>query len=484
MATLTRDNSKAKRSANAMSALVLRAMSIFGGLQVMQILCSIVRVKIVAVWIGAAGVGLFGIYNSAIEMIATISQLGIRNSAVRDIASASPSRLAIITTVVKRWSWLLGLLGAVVTLAAAPLLSRLTFDDADHAGGFVVLSIAMLLTSLTGGEQAIMQGTQNLRRLAVSSLWGAIGGLIISIPMFYWWRIDSIVPSIIAYAAAGCVAAVCYRVPKQLRVEVTFRQTIDTGRGFISLGFYMTISVFVCLLSSYLFVSYLNVVADTAVVGHYQAGFTLFNRYVGLVFTSIAMEFFPRLASVERSSWRSSIFVAHETGIVLWVLLPVVCSFIALARPIVYILYSPEFEVIIPFIVWGIVGTILRAVSWCMAYTMLSRGDGKVFLLTETLSAMLCIALNIGFYHYYGLTGLGVSYILWYLAYTVMVAIVYFKRYHLALNRQVVTLAVCSLAVCTIAAAASLTIGWGVPALIAVATSAVAYRRLRLMLRR
>lgn len=475
----------AHKRANGLSAVVLRAMSVFGGLQVVQILCSIVRVKLVAVWIGAAGVGLFGIYNSAIEMISTISQLGMRNSAVRDVVGASPSKLAVIVRVIRRWSWMLGLLGAVATLGCAPLLSRLSFDDSEHTGGFVILSIALLLTSITGGEQAVMQGTGKLRRLAVSSLWGAIGGLLLSIPMYYWWRIDSIVPSIIAYAGVGCVAAAIYRVPAgKPGSKVTLGETIEMGRGFIALGFYMTLSVFIGMLASYLFVSYLNVVADTTVVGYYQAGFTLFNRYVGLVFTSIAMEFYPRLTKVERSARRSSVYVSHEMGIVLWILLPVVCSFITLAHPIVTVLYSSEFEIIIPFISWGIVGTILRAVSWCMAFTMLARGDGRTFLLTESISAVLCITLNIGFYHFWGLTGLGISYTVWYLLYTIMVAVVYRLRYRMSVNRRAIMLAIVSMAICATTAVSSLTIGWQFPAMCSIATLAIAYRQLHHMLKR
>ena len=42
---------------------VIKAMSLFGGVQVTNILCSLVRAKIIAVWIVPVGVGLFGIYN-------------------------------------------------------------------------------------------------------------------------------------------------------------------------------------------------------------------------------------------------------------------------------------------------------------------------------------------------------------------------------------------------------------------------------------
>lgn len=480
MAEVSRDNHARPSS---LSAIVLKAMSLFGGLQVAQIICSVIRIKLVAVWIGPAGVGLFGIYNSAVEMISTISQLGVRNSAVRDVVGATQARIAVIMTVVRRWSWFLGALGAVATIAFSPLLSRLTFGDENHTGGFVLLSVVMFLTSALGGEQAIMQGTKHLRRLAVSSLWGAMGGLVISIPMYYWWRLDSIVPSIIAYAAVGFVAAMFYRVPRSVPAQkVSVAETIETGKGFISLGFYMTLSLFLCMLASYLFVSYLNTRSDTAEVGYYQAGYTLFNRYVGLIFTAIAMEFYPRLTSVHQSRARSSLFVSHELVIVLWLLIPVISLFVTAAKPIVLLLYSSDFEVIVPFACWGIVGTVLRAVSWCMAMIILAKGDGRVFMLTEGISAVACLSLNVLCYHLGGLTGLGISYIAWYAVYTAIVAIVYFRRYRLSLTRQSVLLTASAIIVTTAATLSALYVGWLPAAIITAAATAVSYRHLRPLL--
>lgn len=63
-------------------------------------------------------------------------------------------------------------------------------------------------------------------------------------------------------------------------------------------GFFLTVSAFVTQLSSYIFMAYLNNVGGDDTVGFYQSGFTLVNRYLGLIFTAIAMEYFPRLSSV------------------------------------------------------------------------------------------------------------------------------------------------------------------------------------------
>ena len=50
-----------------LSSHVLKVMSLFSGLQMLNIVCSVVKMKLVALWLHASGVGLFGIYQSVID---------------------------------------------------------------------------------------------------------------------------------------------------------------------------------------------------------------------------------------------------------------------------------------------------------------------------------------------------------------------------------------------------------------------------------
>lgn len=435
-----------KHGRSNISLAIVKAMSLFGGVQVLNILCAIVRTKLVAVWIGPVGIGLFGLFNNAAEMIFSITSLGIRNSSVRDMAIAGKSGkrdlVNLTITVIKRWSWFVGLFGAVVTISAAPLLSRYTFGDTSRTWDFVLLSVVLLFNGITNGEQTILQGTSSLRRLAHASVWGVFFGLLISIPLFYYMREDSIVLSIVAYAVMLLLFTLLFRYKDYRPVRISTREVYRHGRDFARLGLFMTVSSFVTMLFSYVFSAYLNRTAGTEAMGLYQSGFTLINKYVGLIFTAIGMEYYPRLSSIHASRMRMHAYVSQEVNISMLVLLPIVCLFVLLREPIVLLLYSQEFSAVIPFVTWAIVGTIFRAYSWCMAYVILARGDGKVFLLTESASAVVGFGLNLVFFHFWGLTGLGVSYVVWYALYCVIVGIVYFGRYRLTLSHGATLLTV------------------------------------------
>ena len=421
------------------SRMAMKAMGLFGGVQVMGILCSIIRTKLVALWIGPVGIGLFGLFNNALEMISTGTNLGIRSSSVRDISQAMASHdqglVARMITVVRRWSLWLGLAGALLTLSLAPLLSQVTFGDHTHIWGFVILSIAVLLQALTNGEYAVLQGTARLKRLASVTLWGTIVGLAISIPLFYLMRERSILPSIIAYAAALVTFAWLFRNREYAPANISSRETFDMGKGFVKLGIYMTLGNFATILASYAFNAWLNINAGTETVGYYQAGYTLINKYTGLILTALGMEYYPRLAKVAESRMRLRAFVSQEINVAIAVMAPVVALFILLREVVVWLLYTPEFNVILSFISWGMIGTVLRTMSWCLAFTILAKGDGKTYLWTEVASAVINLLLNIVFYQWWGLTGLGIAFLVSYLLYTIIIAVVYFKGYRLSISR-------------------------------------------------
>lgn len=476
----------ARKHNSALSASVLKAVGIFGGVQSVGILCSILRTKLVAVWIGAVGVGLFGIYNSAVDMISALAQMGLRNSAVRDVAAASDaSARARIVAVVRRWGWALGILGAIATVSLAPMLSRWSFGDIDHVWHFVALSVAILLGTVTCCEQAILQGHERLKQIARATMWGLVAALAVSVPLFYFFREDGVLPSVIAYSTCIFIAVMAYRYrPLGKTCSMSLRETAREGRGFVVLGIYMTISFFAAMIAQYAFLAYLNQVADTDTVGYYQAGWTITTRYVGMVFTAICMEYFPRLSKVNGHPRRCGLFVSHEMTMALWLLLPMIMGLIVCRQLVVWILYTPDFYVMLPYVSWAMIGTILRAVSWCMSFVILAKGDGPIYLVTELSSAVLSVIINIVCYNLWGFWGLGVGYILWYGLYTLMVWLVYHYRYRMSLSRGLFPLSIAMLGVCATCVLAMDYDMMPLAIVLTLAATFVAFRKLKRMVRR
>ena len=418
------------------SGRVLKVMGIFTSVEMTGIICSMVKMKLVALWLDATGVGLFNIFNTTVDTATYLTGLGVRQSAVRDVSLASrgpAERLRMLIEAVRGWSVVAGLLGAVVLAILAWPLAEIIFGDGMMWWNFILLGGAMLLNALFAGESAIFQGTEQFRRLARTSFETALVGLVISIPMFRFMGNASVAWSIVAYSLCGVVFAFLNR-DRRFPLRFPDQGRLRTNGKFVKFGAYIAITAFINSLCQLAFATWLNRVASTAEVGFYAAGVTLVVRYTSLVFNSVGLEFYPRAAACADCPRRMEVFLNHEVVLLLLVFTPLLLLFMLFREALVLILYRSDFLVILPYITWGIVTVLLRSASNSIAYTIMARGEGKVYMLTDTVDALIGLGLSIWLYSLLGLTGIGIAMVIWHTLYLVITAAVSRRRYGLSLG--------------------------------------------------
>ena len=459
---------------------ILKALGIFGGVQSVSIIISFIRNKFAAVLLGTEGIGLLAIFNNAIDLLTSTTQLSIRQAAVPDVAkSETPERLNRIAYVIMRWAWILGLIGAFITIIASPWLSEYSFGNKDYTLHFCAISAIIFLASIQTGWQIIIQGVEDMSSLAKSQLWGAVTGAVVSIPMYFILGLASIIPSLLAYAVATALSTSYYR--KRLPApspKPTQKETLNEGLGFIRLGFYMTASVFATLLASYLYIGWLNSAASIEEVGLFNAGNTIINRYTTLIFAAIGYEYYPRLSRIINSATEVKTNVSSEINMAMLVIMPMICIYLAFNDLIITILYSSDFTEISAYMKWAMPGVILKAVSWCMAFTILARGEGVHYIITETLSSIVYILTHIYFYKFYGIDGWGYAYAAWYAAYLLIIGYFYFVKYKYKVTSDSVKLMVLTASV-TAVAVVSTYISQAATIIVAIIASAYSIVKLR-----
>lgn len=463
--------------ANSLSARVIKTMGLFGGVKVVEILCAVVRNKLLAALLGPAGVGLNGIFNRALDVVASATQLNIRQSSVRDISAARPSEQPRVISAVRWWAWVLGVFGLVVMSGASPFFSMASFHGAGMWMAFAAVGVAVMLQCVVNGEQAAMQGTERLRPLALSTLWGAVTGTTACVACYYFFGINGIVPGILVSYIAAYFCTRAFGSTKSLP-RLSVKENIDIGKRFLSLGAYIAVGIIASSLAAYAFIAWIQDKEGEIVTGIYQAGYMLIVNYAGMVFTAISMEFYPRLTKVAHRPGMASVVISHEISTLMLVLVPFISVFIASAELIVRILYTSEFLACLPMITIGICGTVPRAVSYCLAYAIMARGDGRMYVATDVASSAIGLALNIVCYTHYGFVGLGWSYVAWYAIYTVITGLVCRYRYGIRLTRPTVR----AVGVTALVTASSLALymwqGWAASAVLALAATIVCARRL------
>lgn len=421
---------------------IFKSTSLFGGVQVITIIITIIRTKFVAILLGTTGVGTLGLLNAPIGLIATISGLGISYSAIRDISEASSSgsdkRLALTLISFRRWVIFTGILGMIITILLSPWLSKWTFGNSNYTWAFMWLSITLLLNAISSGQKALLQGMRKLQSMAKATVIGSFLGLLTSIPLYYYYGIEGIVPALIITACVSLLLSWHYasQVPI-VEVISTYKDSFYAGIGMIKLGIILSISTQIGALVSYLLYSYISRSGGLEQVGLYSAGMSFMGTYAGLVFTAMGMDYYPKLAGISDDNKEIKKMVNQQAVMSVLIILPIALMLLTAMPLIIKLLLSKAFIDVIPFVNLTVLGIVIKAVSYTVGYISFAKGDSKVFFWLEGIfSNILNLVLSIAFYNLWGLSGIGVAFITNYVIYLLIVYQVANKRYDFTFERD------------------------------------------------
>jgi O-antigen/teichoic acid export membrane protein len=422
---------------------IIKATSIFGGVQVITILISIIRSKFIAVLLGPIGIGISGMLTATTGIISGLTNFGLGTSAVRDISSAFESgntkRIAIVANVLNRWVWITGFLGMILTLVFSPWLSYLSFGNYDYTIAFLVLSITLLLNQLNSGQLVVLQGSRKISLLAKANLVGSIIGLLTTIPLYYIWGTDGIVPALAIAAFTSFLTSYYFR--KKIYVEkirVSKVRSIAEGKQMLKMGFLISMSGFMTLGFSYLVRLFITHEGSITEVGLYNAGFAIISTYVGLIFTAMGTDYYPRLSAVANNVNKSNETINNQIEISLIILGPLIITFILFIRFIIQLLYSDQFLGVSTMIVWAALGMFFRAVGWSIGFYLLAKGASNLFFWNELIANIYITLINIAFYYFWGLSGLGYSFVLSYFIYLIQLFLVTNIKFDFTFGKNVI----------------------------------------------
>lgn len=393
---------------------IIKGSSFFGGVQVFNIIISLIRGKFVAIILGPEGMGISALFNSANNTIQRFASLGLNQSIVREVAddSSAPEkegkeekiRASLLITN------LTGVLGMVICMALCFPLSKITFGDFSYWWQFLILGAGIYFAIASNGKFAVLQGLHEVKRISRASIVGGLTGLFIGVPFYYIFGYKGIVPAIVVVALAfyifySVTLRKCYRFSKP---SESWRQYLPIFKQLLSLGIILMAGDLLATLVGYLINLYLRNQGSVDSVGLYQAANSVTMQYSGVIFAALAMDYYPRLSAVAKDNEGMRMAVNRQSEIVAWLMTPAMTLLIISTPLLIRVLLSEEFHSIIPLMRWMGIGMLIRAFSFPMAYITFAKGNKKVFFIMEGIVANgMTLVLSCLFFHWFGLIGLG-----------------------------------------------------------------------------
>lgn len=408
---------------------IIKSSVLIGGASVANLALGIIRTKAIALILGPAGVGLFGLYGSIVDLARSVAGMGITSSGVRQIADAVGTgdhhQIGKTVMTLRRVTVLLGALGASLVALLCQPISRLTFGDSSHDVAIALLALVVFFSIVSAGQLALVQGMRRIADLARANVIGGLCGTVFSILIVYFFNKGGVVPALVCVSAMGIFTSWWFaRKVKVERVAMKLTDLSQEVSTLLKLGFVFMASGFMGMGVAYMVRALVLRQMGEEAAGFYQAAWTLGGLYVGFILEAMGADFFPRLASVARDNHQCNRFVNEQAEVSLLMAGPGVIGTLTFAPLIIQLFYSSRFGPSVELLRWICLGMILRVASWPMGFILLARNSTRAYFWTEFASYSIQVLLVGWFVAVFGLKGAVIAFFGQYVFYWFLIYIV------------------------------------------------------------
>jgi O-antigen/teichoic acid export membrane protein len=392
---------------------IFRSSAIIGGASVINVVISIVKVKLLAVLLGPAGIGLMGLYQNIINMTAKLAGCGMDSSGVRQISASVEDAEALY--IARRALWLgnlvLGLAGMVILWLLREPVAQWVFGNTSHAGQVGWLGVGLLLTLIAGSQTALLQGLRRIDDLARVTVLSALVGAIVGVFAVYLMGADGVLWFVLTAPGVNIAVAGYYasrlphpQLPYDLKaIRQQWLVMLKLGIPFMAAGLLMLITQ---LAARSIILRDIGLDAS----GYFQAAWAISMTYVAFVLNTMAMDYFPRLTAVISDERRACQLVNEQSEMALLLAGPALLAMITLAPWVIHLLYAQSFSPAAEILSWQVLGDILKVASFPIGFVFLATGRGGVYIGLQLVWSAAYLGTLIPGIQEWGLVMAGVGY--------------------------------------------------------------------------
>ena len=397
---------------------VVKYLGLMGGAQGLSLLVNLLRNKIASTLLGAVGLGLIGLYNRTVQMFSDCTNLSLSYSAIRKLSdtyeNATAEDLAHYVKVTRSIALLTGIVGMLLFVMFSPLVMKYISDGSDYSSWyFVALSPVVLFLAVSGGEVAVLRGVRQLNSLAIYTLWSSFVALFVAVPVYFFFGVAGILPSILIIALLQMLGVLYnsvrlfeYKVaPFSLRLLRDGVEMLKLGAGYI----YTTI---LTSCSVWMIYSMISNIGGDAELGLFSSGYLLLSMLPSVLFAALDSEYYPRLSGAFGNMKLRNAMVNEQIEVHLLVQTPIILTAVLVLPLLFPILYSGEFLPAVAMTRFAMFGLLCHILTYPISFMPLSKGDVLVFILQETVYNVANVTLVIIGYRFWGLEGVGIALLL------------------------------------------------------------------------
>lgn len=403
---------------------ILSALSTF-----IKLASGLVVNKIIAVYIGPAGIALIGQFQNFVGIITTIGNGAINAGVTKYVAEyneESPGKRNNVIVAAYMITIIFSVVVGAIVFFGSSFISSWIMKSEDYSAVFKTLGILLVFISFNTVLLSIINGLKRIKLFIVINISSSLLSLVITSILAIKYQL---IGALYAYILVQTIVLIITLalMKKKIDLNVQFKKI---EKNYFSKLFQFSAmaitSVLAVTVVQMVIRNYLINAFSLQQAGYWQSMWMISSMYLMIITTALSTYYLPRLSELQEvSEIRKEIMSGYK--IILPFVLVTATSIYFLRDFIIWLLFTPDFIEMRNLFFYQLVGDFFKMASWTLAFLMIAKAMTKTFIITEIMFSLTFYSLTIWLTDLNGLIGVTQAYAINYIIYLIMMIIIFSK---------------------------------------------------------
>ena len=402
---------------------------------VINIFFSIIKNKFLAIFVGPAGIGSFGILSDFVATVSSIGSFGIATSGVQAIAKASTESNDQVKKTYNTLRYIYTIISLTIVVGIyflAPYISKLLVKNESFTWFIRIASLTIVFKLRSFIQGNLITGLQRVGLLAKGTAMQGFIAMVVGIGLAYFLGIQA-VPYLVLSLGMGSWVVTFIQSRKILSELPNTKKRLPLKQ---------MLPVFLIGISTTWSGLLENIVSITSkgsiarnfgqdFVGYYQVAIGFTYTYISFITQSITSDYYPRLvAIVSKGSDEVAKFVNQQIAISMSLVTPLLFIMLTFSKLFLTLLFSSKFLPANSLINYTVAGTFILVVAWPIGYVFLAHRATKIYIVSELIGNSTLLFLNLGAIWMANFPLLGLAYVLHFVIYLGVIIYIFYRKFN------------------------------------------------------
>ena len=391
---------------------------------------SFISNKIVAVYLGPAGIAFMGLFSNLLAVLTAFSNGGINQGVIKYTAEYKNNdqkikelfSTSLIITLISSFC-----IGIIIIIFSKSINYHL-FKNITPYYFIIILGISIVFNGLYNLFISIINGYANVKVYTVINCVSTIFNLGLTIILVKYWKLNGAILALILSNFIGIISLLYYVFYKKILDINNFKNKFNKllcnkllhySLAALILG---TITPFCQIIIRDLIINKMGIVN----AGYWQGMMRISDSYLLFFTTSLSVYYLPKLSSLlDKKDLKHEIIYGYK--VLFFPVLIITILIYSFRFNIINILFTPTFQPMENLFFYQLIGDVFKIASWILSYLLIAKKMIKELIVTEIIFSFLLVFFSYVFLNKFGLVGLPIAFALNYFLYLLCMIYIFRK---------------------------------------------------------